>query len=121
LESLEEKFNLNTVSLTGDDPERFQSLYTFEGQEYSRKLNTPGLNFIDIGTRQRNPIMTKPPRKIDFEVQSGVKKERTKLKGWRLTANGGHDHQFFDSERLDALEAKGGAEQEFTEVEQAER
>ena len=39
LESLEEKFNLNTVSLTGDDPERYQSLYTFEGQEYSRKLD----------------------------------------------------------------------------------
>ncbi len=33
-------------------------------------------------------------------------KEKKKLKGWRAAANGGYDHQFFDNEKLDALEEK---------------
>jgi hypothetical protein len=28
------------------------------------------------------------------------------LKGWKSQANGGYDHQFFDNEKLDALEEK---------------
>lgn len=35
LSKIEEKFNLNTVSLTGDDPDSKQNkLYTFEGMDY---------------------------------------------------------------------------------------
>lgn len=33
-------------------------------------------------------------------------KEKKKLKGWRAQANGGYDHQFFDNDKLDALEEK---------------
>jgi len=33
-------------------------------------------------------------------------KEKKKLKGWRVTANGGYDHQFFEVAKLDALEEK---------------
>ena len=36
LSKLEEKFNLNNVSLTGED-EKQTNLYTFEGQDYKRK------------------------------------------------------------------------------------
>jgi hypothetical protein len=28
------------------------------------------------------------------------------LKGWKAHANGGYDHQFFDNDKLDALEEK---------------
>ena len=33
-------------------------------------------------------------------------KEKKKLRGWRAQAGGGYDHQFFNTEKLDALEEK---------------
>lgn len=33
-------------------------------------------------------------------------KEKKKLKGWKAQMNGGYDHQFFDNDKLDALEEK---------------
>lgn len=50
LNSLEDKFNLNNVSLTGED-EKQTNLYTFEGQDYKKKTVTaaPEIDFIDIG------------------------------------------------------------------------
>ena len=49
------------------------------------------------------------------EKVPGQKKQRTKLKGWRLIAGGGHDYQFFDAEQLDLLEAKEEAWKQFNE------
>lgn len=56
---IEDKFNLNNISLTGDDPyEGAGGLYTFEGQQYTRKpaednAEVKDLDFIDIGKRER--------------------------------------------------------------------
>jgi SWI/SNF-related matrix-associated actin-dependent regulator of chromatin subfamily A member 5 len=58
LASIEDKFNLNNVSLTGDDPDaRQNSLYTFEGLDYKKKGAEAEPNFlnefIDVGRRER--------------------------------------------------------------------
>jgi hypothetical protein len=55
LSKIEEKFNLNSVSLTGDEPEhtRQSKMYTFEGQEYKKYADESNLaEFIDIGPRR---------------------------------------------------------------------
>jgi len=47
---------LNNVSLTGDDPERQSTLYTFEGLDYKNKEKTGDnllVDFIDVGRRER--------------------------------------------------------------------
>jgi hypothetical protein len=63
LSNIEEKFNLNSVALTGDEPEKnakqnAASLYTFEGEDY-KGLKDDGAqkqanlqDFIDIGPRR---------------------------------------------------------------------
>lgn len=50
LNKIEDKFNLNNVSLTGED-EKQTDLYMFEGQDYKKKPNVPvqDSDFIDIG------------------------------------------------------------------------
>lgn len=57
LKSIEDKFNLNTVSLTGEDEgHKTSSLYQLDGQTISKKEMTEGqnkLNFIDIGARKK--------------------------------------------------------------------
>lgn len=57
LSKIEEKFNLNSVSLTGDEPEhtRQSKLYTFEGTDYKRQNEDNVLEFIDIGSRRERP------------------------------------------------------------------
>ena len=55
LAKIEDKFNLNSVSLTGDDAEnaRQSTLYTFEGTDYKKKEDGDILvDFIDIGPRR---------------------------------------------------------------------
>ena len=60
LSTIEDKFNLNNVSITGDDIDQKNAagLYTFENQDYKAKDIKGGedtLNeFIDIGRRERN-------------------------------------------------------------------
>jgi len=51
LSKIEDKFNLNNVSLTGED-EKNTGLYMFEGEDYKSKKTAngnPELDFIDIG------------------------------------------------------------------------
>ena len=62
LAKIEDKFNLNTVSLTGDEPEhsRQSKMYTFEGTDYKNVTQQMGQSqpdnalsdFIDIGPRR---------------------------------------------------------------------
>lgn len=59
MSKIEDKFNLNSVSLTGDEPEnaRQSTLYTFEGTDYKKtgKEDPDGLlmtELIDIGSRR---------------------------------------------------------------------
>jgi len=66
---LEDKFNLNNVSLTGDDDNKqSNNLYTFEGQDYKSMKQQSGatgadqagtggvLDFIDIGVREKRQV-----------------------------------------------------------------
>ncbi len=54
LSMIEDKFNLNNVSLTGED-EKYTNLYEFEGEDYKKNKNassvikTQDSDFIDIG------------------------------------------------------------------------
>jgi hypothetical protein len=116
LSAIEDKFNLNSVSLTDqDDRQQSTGLYTFEGQEYKddTPMATTNMEFIDIGQRERKHITYDIDKYYRDALTTGggqnsgqPPKEKKKLKGWRLTANGGYDHQFFDIAKLDALEAK---------------
>ena len=49
----------------------------------------------------------------DDEYDKVPRQKREKRTGWRLVANGGYDHQFFDSNVLDKLEAKEIAWKEY--------
>lgn len=58
---IEDKFNLNSVSLTGEEERQPNGgLYTFEGQEYKRGLVylEDNLDFIDIGQRERKQVLS---------------------------------------------------------------
>ena len=53
MNKIEDKFNLNNVSLTGED-EKHSNLYTFEGQDYKKRTAvSTEADFIDIGQRER--------------------------------------------------------------------
>lgn len=58
---IEDKFNLNNVSLTGED-EKYTNLYEFEGEDYKKTKNanniikTQDSDFIDIGQRERKQL-----------------------------------------------------------------
>ncbi|CDW88930.1 probable global transcription activator snf2l1 isoform 2 [Stylonychia lemnae] len=108
LSKLEEKFNLNNVSLTGED-EKQTDLYTFEGQDYKKKQvpQAQEIDFIDIGQRERKQLSYDIDKYYREALNQPTQtKEKKKLKGWKAQANGGYDHQFFDSDKLNALEEK---------------
>lgn len=128
LAKIEDKFNLNNVSLTGDEPDaKASSLYTFEGLDYKKKetVETNALaDFIDVGRRERiaqNYNVDSYYRQAMATTsgnQTGPVKEKRKLKGWRLTVGGGYDHQFFNSAELDRLAAKEEAWLEYCKQKQ---
>ena len=64
------------------------------------------LEFIELERRKVKQQFEKPKKALN---ENENKKVKTKLKGWKLLGNGGYDHQFFDSEALDALEQKESA------------
>lgn len=111
MDSIEDKFNLNSVSLTGDEPgdARQSSLYTFEGQDYKKGKEEGGplIDFIDIGRRERNQqnynidsyyrqtltgASGGAANGFQGDLQGGQTREKRKLKGWRVQAGGGYDH-----------------------------
>ena len=94
MSKIEDKFNLNNVSLTGED-DKHSNLYMFEGQEYKRKYihTNSDLDFVDIGKRERNQMSYDIDKyyrdALNIPTQT---KEKKKLKGWKAAANGGYDH-----------------------------
>lgn len=116
LSKIEDKFNLNSVSLTGDEPEnaRQSTLYTFEGTDYKKKDEGDNAlaDFIDIGPRrerqQQNYNIDQYYRAalVQKPKSDTVQHVRRQVKGWRLFANGGYDHQFYDTKELDNLDKK---------------
>ena len=86
LNKIEDKFNLNNISLTGED-EKQTYLYEFEGEDYKKgKQVVPQteLEFIDIGQRERKQMsydIDKYYREtLNITTQT---KEKKKLKGWK--------------------------------------
>jgi hypothetical protein len=99
LDSIEDKFNLNNISLNGKD-EVATNLYTFQGEDFGGKKVKVGEGeggFIEIGQRERkqqNYDVDNYYRRAFNTPMPGVKdaKDKKKLKGWRSYANGGYDH-----------------------------
>ena len=108
--------------MLGED-EKAANLYEFEGEDYKKKQGiavAPAEEFIDIGQRER--------RVQSYDVEKYYRdalniatssKEKKKLRGWRLVANGGYDHQFFENDKLDELEEKEQNYAEFLKDEKA--
>lgn len=115
LAKIEDKFNLNSVSLTGDDPaeaSKQSKLYTFEGQDYKKDGDkNPLSDFIDIGPRRERPtqnynIDSYYKNALDIKDKKPTEPHIKKVvHGWRAS-NRGHDHQFFKGEVLDFLDEK---------------
>ena len=91
LKSIEDKFNLNNVSLTGDDGDNGTktSIYQMDGEVVSRKqihdakekLALQQRTFIDIGSRKK-PRYVPPPKK-DTEAKADTAPQKKKFKGWK--------------------------------------
>jgi superfamily II DNA/RNA helicase len=106
--SIEDKFNLNSVALTGDTEDRHSKvMYTFEGNEYKKgaEQHSKVVDFVDIGPRRMqatNYNINSYYRSALYQEKAGKREYvRRVVKGWRQLANGGHDHQFFDVDALD--------------------
>ena len=110
LNKIEQRFNLNQISLTGDTQNQ-DSLYYFEGEDYKQhgELDSamPALDMIEIKREK--------PKNVSYDIDGyykdffrtpGSGKPKKKPKGWKALANGGYDHQFFNNEELDALDEK---------------
>lgn len=98
LSKIEQKFNLNNISLTGED-EHVQSLYTFEGEDYKARAangapRLPANKSFFESARERKQALSYDIDKYYREAfnQQVVTKEKRKLTGWRLQANGGYEH-----------------------------
>ena len=83
-------------------------MYFFEGEDYKnkQKLDVGEIGFIET-SRERKQKAGGYDIDQYYRVAFNVPvKDKKKLKGWRALANGGYDHQFFNSKRLDELDKK---------------
>ena len=108
LDKIEQKFNLNDISLTGNETDNGPGMYYFEGEDYKTKQKVEGrsMGFIST-TRERKPKAG--GYDIDQYYRDAFNvpiKDKKRLRGWRAIANGGYDHQFFEIDRLDELDEK---------------
>ena len=87
LAKLEEAYNLKDFKLDGSNP------YEFEGDNYKTKIKK---NLVSLGARNRKTVGV-------FEAEPANGTKRNKKKDWRFKVGGGHPHQFFDTQALDAL------------------
>jgi len=114
---------LNDFSLTGDQP--VESLYKFEGKDYNKEKHeeikaTPN-DFIELKRektyRSGQYDIDKYYRKV---LNQPTPNKVNKKKGWKSMANGGYEHQFYDTETLDKLDKKEEAWLEYLKLSKAE-
>lgn len=108
LSKIEQKFNLNNISLTGNENDDGPGMYYFEGEDYKNKHKLEGgkMGFIET-SRERKPKAGGYDIDQYYREAFNVPvKDKKRLKGWRALANGGYDHQFFNNDRLDELDEK---------------
>ena len=129
LKSIEDKFNLNNVSLTGEDDYTGAKtcIYQIDGEVVSKKeiydaKEKKERTFIDIGSRKK-PRFQPPPK---AEAQNGQKSHaseaaKKKAKGWKALVGGGFDHQFFNNVKLDELEKKENEWIKYTNLSEEEK
>lgn len=107
MEKIDTKFNLNNISLTGNEEEDGHDMYYFEGKDYKNNQALPGNHGFIQTSRERKPKAGGYDIDQYYREAFNVPvKDKKRLRGWRAIANGGYDHQFFNIERLDELEAK---------------
>jgi SWI/SNF-related matrix-associated actin-dependent regulator of chromatin subfamily A member 5 len=119
LSDLEHKYDLKSFTINSKHE---HDMYVFDGENYYGKkkeeelLVDDKIEIIDFGARERkqqNYDINKYYQKALNIVP--VCKEKKKIIGWRHQANGGYDHQFFNTEELDKLEEKEEAWKEYIE------
>ena len=107
LNQIETKFNLNDISLTGNENNDAHEMYYFEGEDYKHKRKLNGeFGFIET-------LRERKPKAGGYDIDQYYReafnvpaKDKKRLKGWRAVANGGYEHQFFNIDRLDELDNK---------------
>jgi SWI/SNF-related matrix-associated actin-dependent regulator of chromatin subfamily A member 5 len=104
LNKIEQKFNLDNISLTGNENDG-HNMYYFEGEDYKNKQKIDGeVNFIETSRDRKHKAGGYDIDKYYREAFNVPVKDKKRLRGWRAIANGGYDHQFFNIERLDELD-----------------
>ena len=91
LKSIEDKFNLNSVSLTGDDDNHKTSIYQMDGELISRKQISNAQNklsnFIDIGPRKKPGVIDNLRNanalQTDNKLLPKEPKKKQIVKGWK--------------------------------------
>jgi SWI/SNF-related matrix-associated actin-dependent regulator of chromatin subfamily A member 5 len=115
LNKIEQKFNLDNISLTGNENDG-HNMYYFEGEDYKNKQKYEGeIGFIETSRERKHKAGGYDIDKYYRDAFNVPVKDKKRLKGWRAIANGGYDHQFFNIERLDELDNKQLKFQEFQE------
>ncbi|CDI77734.1 chromatin remodelling complex protein SNF2L, putative [Eimeria acervulina] len=108
LQSLESKFDLSNISLDGG-----LHMYGSEGgpqppgkpgRKKGAKTVRPTL-LLDLGDRKTKWRGEGAAAAGAFLIRKERRLARKLLTGWRAEINGGYDFQFFNAERLDALDA----------------
>lgn len=124
LSGLENKYDLKSFTINSKHD---HDMYVFDGENYYGKkkeeelLVDDKIEIIDFGGRERkqqNYDINKYYQKALNIVP--ICKEKKKIIGWRHEANGGYDHQFFNAQELDKLEAKEEAWKEYVENSKSE-
>lgn len=72
--------------------------------------------FVIDGPRERKPVVAPEPKRVNAAPVI-----KTKLAEWRAKVGGGHDYQFYDHQRLDALEKLEKERGALTRYEKAEQ
>lgn len=119
ISDLEHKFDLNSFTINSQHD---HTMYMFDGENYYPKkkeeelLTEDKIEILDFGSRERkqqNYDINKYYREaLNIPV---IVKEKKRPAGWRQQANGGYEHQFFDTVKLDSLDQKEQAWKEHLE------
>lgn len=81
-------------------------MYYFEGEDYKLKHKLEAGEMFLETCRERKKGGIYDIDQYYREAFNVPIKDKKRLKGWRALANGGYDHQFFNSELLDQLDEK---------------
>lgn len=107
---MEEKLNINNLSLNTDN----KDIYQFEGEDYKKKyFQDESSNALPILQNMSLSIGQRERKLINGNLEDKSKKLESKrpriLAGWRAKVGGGYSHQFWEVDELDSLDEKENA------------